>query len=96
MQLAMYKYRTLKERGEWKAPSAQEEKIIVFHVEINNLKIKSSMKSTKHELKKSKQPSAVNSKRKSPATRGNHQDWMGVPLPKGKPKTKNMVDKTYN
>ena len=42
MKCAKYKYKMLLDKGEWEAPTAQEEQIIVLHAEINNLKTQNS------------------------------------------------------
>ena len=70
--------------------------MVALRAEINDLKTKSSTKSAKCEPEKGKQPSAGNSKRKSPATRDNCQDLLAVPPPKGKLNTEEMGNKTYN
>ena len=54
MKLANNKFKLLKERGTWNAPSEEEEKILALQVEINNLKKKAT---EKYSLRSSKEKS---------------------------------------
>ena len=94
MRCVSYKYRTLKEREEWKAPSSQQEQIIALRAEINTL-------NTTNSSKKSKSPrfqptSTGSSTKKKPAIRGNCQEYMVKPPPKSSSKTRQVGKKTYN
>ena len=75
MQLADNKYRLLKERDEWDAPSAEEEKLLALQTEIEKLK---KMRKRKPDEGTQKGPKSNKSKRKNPAS-NKEQDkpaWM--------------------
>ena len=62
MQLADNKFRLMKERGTWDAPSAEEEKILALQAEVEKLKNRKRKPDKKSESKAKK---SANSKRKS-------------------------------
>ena len=56
MKLADNKFKLLKERGTWNAPSEEEEKILALQVEINNLKKKATEKYSSRSSKEKSRP----------------------------------------
>ena len=69
LRYTRYKYCNLKERGEWQAPSVQQEQIKALRAKINTLKTSTSSKKSK--FPRFQSTSTSNSKNKKPATRGN-------------------------
>ena len=78
MQLADNKYRLLKERDEWDAPSAEEEKIMALQVAVDNLtkKRKSRKEMEASEGNRERQVRNRSNKPKSKKQNPSKPDWM--------------------
>ena len=78
MQLADNKYRLLKERDEWDAPSAEEEKLLALQTEIEKLK-KMKKRKNDHESSDSERSKKNKASRGNPSKGKGNQDkpsWM--------------------
>ena len=103
MLLAENKFKTLTEKGEWQAPSAEEEKIVALRAELEALKRKrdgnkgQQNQSGKHNARRGKRDRDKSNRKDNEARRRNRQapEWVNQ-LPKpGEPTQKEVDGKTW-
>ena len=105
MQLALQKYKVLKESGKWNAPTEEQSKIIALQAEVNKLKFKST--SNKNDKKGQYDKSQANSSKNKSGNQGGNgknangnkkapPDWMITKPKEGEPHKKTMNGKEYH
>jgi hypothetical protein len=88
MQLARDQYAVLKQKGTWKAPSEDQQKIIALEAQLKKLTKKKS------EVGKKDKPKSDGKKVDKPKDKNKMQEWMLVPPKDGK-QEKQVNKKTY-
>lgn len=100
MQLALQKYKVLKEAGKWNAPSDAEEKIIALQAEITKLKEKTKGHNTNKYKGQGHNKQQDSSNKSSPKTYGKNPGkkpaWMLTKPKDGESHTKSVEGKEYH
>jgi hypothetical protein len=93
MSSALTKYKTLKMKGQWEAPSPEQEQIIALSAAVSSLRAKSGRTPTKEKRTSDKK----NQDGKSKGGRRNEGPyaWKDVPPKSNDPKSKTVKGKTY-
>ena len=89
MSLALTKYNTLQQKGEWKQPTAEQEEIVALRAELANLRSKKGHNKKKQQTQQTAPP-------ERPATQTTNQQANGKDKKKGKAKKKEPAWMTQN
>ncbi len=96
MSLALNRYKVLKEKGRWNAPTDEQKKILALEAKLDKMS-KSKASGNKPPEKKEK-PTNEGSKTNNKKAQPNREkpQWMSVPPKEGEPKTKEIDGKVYH
>ena len=93
MHLAENKYKTLVEKGQWRAPSAEEEKIVALQSELQTLKNKRKKDNGGGNKASNKQSGGTGNKS---GNKRQDNSWMKVPPKEGEAKSKQVEGKQWH
>jgi hypothetical protein len=93
MSSALTKFKTLKMKGQWEAPSPEQEQIIALSAAVSSLKAKASKTTGKKVLAAGKK--GTDGKTTGPRKNEGAFAWKDVAPKSGDPKTKDFKGKTY-
>jgi hypothetical protein len=94
MASALTKYKTLKMKGQWEAPSPEQEQIIALSAAVSSLRAKAGKSAAKSNAGKEKRQSE--GKEKGPRKNEGPYAWKDVAPKSGDPNTKSFKGKTYH
>jgi hypothetical protein len=94
MSSALTKYKTLKMKGQWEAPSPEQEQIIALSAAVSSLKAKASKGGTTKKQSSVKKPG--DDKGKGSRKNDGAYAWKAVAPKTGEPQTKDFKGKTYH
>jgi len=98
MQLALQKFKILKEGGKWNAPTEAEEKIIALEAEVTKLKAQAVTSKSNNKYFKPKEKPMYSNGSKNGKSNGKKPppEWMTTKPKDGEPRTKMMSGKEYH
>jgi hypothetical protein len=94
MSSALTKYKTLKMKGQWEAPSPEQEQIIALSAAVTSLKAKAGKGATR--VKSGGAGKKAQDGKKGPRKNDGAYAWKDVPPKTGEPQTKPFKGKTYH
>ena len=96
MDLATTKYRTLVESGQFKEPTAADQKIVALTAQLNSYKSKATNSKKDYKKPDGKKFNKKDSNKKDFSSKKGKDPWYFVPPKASEPKSKKVNDKTYH